>query len=792
MIMRARAYKTLSDLWSHRARTLIVSLAVAVGVYAVGAILATQMLLLREFHSDRNAALLPDASIYTQPFDAELAERLQALPGVAAAEARQSLRARVPVGEGTRRSIELIAVDDFESMRVHRFPLLAGRWPQHKNEMALESMGLAYLGVALGDTLTVELADDTQKQVRVTGLLHDPRYPSPEITTFTVGAVTPAGMAYLGGSDLFTELLLRVDHAQSDPSAVATVVAAVEERIEKSGRTIAGRTIAGQAIIESIVNTSVMILSFFGWCILLLSAFLVINTISALIVQQVNQIGILKLVGASRGQMVSMYLTLVLVFGVLAFLIAAPLATWTARALLTHLIQGLLNLRPESLAVPLWVYGVMGAISLLIPVLAGLLPVLQGTRITTYAALNGQALPQTGGTAVDRLLQRLPRRWLQRPLVLAVRNMLRHKGRLLRTMAVMSLGTALFIAVISVRISVDTTLGDFLRYHQYDVQLQFQQLYRTARLEEAARSVPGVLAVEGWVLGSATRVRPDGNGSNSYQVVALPAGSQRIEPIVSAGRWLQPDDGYAVVLNATVAQDEPDLRIGSAVVLDIAGYEHPWQVVGIVGSDAQGPKIYMNLDMYGYATRSPGRANTLQVNLQDRDGQKKMEALLLQHFEEAGYAVRTTRTAQTLNAQNRLMFDVIVSFLIFNAVLLGAVGSLGLSTTMGINILERIREIGVLRAIGASNQAIRLIVLLEGIGIALLSWGIGLVLSYPIAQAMSWQIGVALLDTPLSFTYSLPAAVVWFFVLLALAVVASLGPARSAVRLTIREVLAYE
>ncbi|MFM7581566.1 MAG: ABC transporter permease, partial [Caldilinea sp.] len=375
---------------------------------------------------------------------------------------------------------------------------------------------------------------------------------------------------------------------------------------------------------------------------------------------------------------------------------------------------------------------------------------------------------------------------------LAVRNTLRHKGRLLRTMAVMSLGTALFIAVISVRISVDATLADFLRYHQYDVQLQFQQLHRTARLEEAARSVPGVLAVEGWVLGSATRVRPDGNDSNSYQVIALPAGSQRVEPIVYAGRWLQPDDDYAVVLNATVAQDEPDLQIGSAVVLDIAGDEHPWQVVGIVGSDAQGPKMYVNQGMYGYATRSPGRANTLLVDLQEGVGQKTMETLLLQRFEKAGYAVRTTRTAQTLNAQNRLMFDVIVSFLIFNAVLLGAVGSLGLSTTMGINILERIREIGVLRAIGASNQAIRLIVLLEGVGIAVLSWGIGLLLSYPIAQAMSWQIGVALLDTPLSFTYSLPAAVVWFFVLLALAVVASLGPARSAVRLTIREVLAYE
>jgi putative ABC transport system permease protein len=111
---------------------------------------------------------------------------------------------------------------------------------------------------------------------------------------------------------------------------------------------------------------------------------------------------------------------------------------------------------------------------------------------------------------------------------------------------------------------------------------------------------------------------------------------------------------------------------------------------------------------------------------------------------------------------------------------------------MGINMLERIREIGVLRAIGASNGAIRRIVLLEGLVIATLSWIIGFALSFPVAQVMSEQIGVALLDTPLSFTYALPAAIAWFFVLLGLAVVASLGPARGAVRLTIREVLAYE
>jgi putative ABC transport system permease protein len=217
-------------------------------------------------------------------------------------------------------------------------------------------------------------------------------------------------------------------------------------------------------------------------------------------------------------------------------------------------------------------------------------------------------------------------------------------------------------------------------------------------------------------------------------------------------------------------------------------------VVGIVSSDAQGAKIYMPYAEFGHANRTLGRANRLLVTSDSHDAasQERLEGALLSHFEAQGFDVGTTQTTQKLNDQNGLMFTIIVGYLILNAVLLGAVGSLGLSTTMGINMLERIREIGVLRAIGASNGAIRRIVVLEGIVIACLSWGVGFLLSFPIAQWMSEQIGVALLDMPLSYTYSWWAAGVWFVALLGLAIAASLGPARGAVRLTIREVLAYE
>jgi len=796
-MIRIRWYKVISDLWSHRMRTLIVSLAVAVGVYAVGSILAAQTLMLREFHSDRDDAQLANAIVFTQPFDAKLAELVQAeAPGVVAAEGRESLRARVAVNAELRRSIELVAVDDFANMRVDSYPLVEGRWPDKKDEIMLEHMGLPYVNAAIGDAITIELPDDTQKRFVVTGLLHNPAYPSPEITGFTLGAVTPDGMEYLGGSPLFTELRLRLDPAAIETERAREIVDAVEKRVEKSGRTITGRTIVGKSIIESIVNTAVMILSFFGWIILLLSAFLVINTISALIAQQVNQIGIMKLVGASRGQMIVMYLSLVLVYGVIAFAVAIPLAVLTAQYLMTDLIVDLVNLRPESLALPLWVYAVMVSIGVFIPVLAGIFPVLQGTRITTYAALNALNMQSgaPGAGFFDRMLARLPKRWLQRPLVLSIRNTLRHKGRLLRTMIVMILGTSLFIAVISVRISVNTTQEDFLRYHQYDVQLQLQEPQRIARLESAALTAPGVVDVEFWAIGSASRIRADDAESNRYQVIGLPEGSGMVDPILQAGRWLRADDEYAVVLNATVAKDELDVAVGDTITLKMDGRERPWQVVGMVGADAQGPKIYMNRRVFGYENRIPGRANSVQVITEAHDllGQTTMEAALLRHFEKLGYAVRATHSSQTLNAQNGLMFDIIVGFLILNAVLLGAVGSLGLSTTMGINMLERIREIGVLRAIGASNAAIRRIVLLEGLVIATFSWIIGFALSFPVARIMSEEIGVALLDTPLSFTYALPAAILWFFALLVLAVIASLGPARGAVRLTIREVLAYE
>jgi len=487
----------------------------------------------------------------------------------------------------------------------------------------------------------------------------------------------------------------------------------------------------------------------------------------------------------------------VLVYGLLAIALGIPAAMLTARLLMSQLVGSLLNVMSVSYSVPLFLVTLEVAVGLLLPLLAGLAPVLRGTRITTQQALNdvGVANDAHGSGLVERLLGTVQKVVsLQRPVLLALRNTLRHKGRLVQTLLVLIVGTALFISVISVWVSVDATVEGFMRYHRYDVSLGLDRPYRLARVEQAAQAVPGVVDVEGWSLDGAVRQRPDGSESNAMAVYAVPFGTRFMAPEPLDGVWLDQAGQGAVVVNSDVIDDEPDIQLGSEIELEIGGRETTWRVAGIVPTESAGPAIYMNLDDYGYVTRRPGQVNRVQVVTARHDAasQQEMEIRLFDQFQALGFQVTSTGTTEVLREENRLMFTIIVAILIMMALLLAAVGGLGLTTTMSINILERVREIGVLRAIGASNVAVRWVVLAEGIVMGLLSWVVGTALSYPISIFMADQLGLALIKIPLSFQYSVLAAVLWFFVLQGIAVVASLGPARSAVRLTVREVLAYE
>lgn len=243
-----------------------------------------------------------------------------------------------------------------------------------------------------------------------------------------------------------------------------------------------------------------------------------------------------------------------------------------------------------------------------------------------------------------------------------------------------------------------------------------------------------------------------------------------------------------------VIDEEPDLQVGEEIVLDINGRENAWTIVGITRSTAGGPAVYVASSDYDYITRSIDQADSVCVitSHHNDDSQEDLASRLASHFTAAGLRVDTTRTTNAIRSQADFQFNIVIGFLVMMAVLLAIVGGLGLTTTMSINVLERIREIGVLRAIGAPDSSVRLIVLTEGIVIGWLSFIAGGILSIPFSRILSQQVGMALLGSPLDYTFSINRLIMWFIIVTVLATMASLGPARNASRLTIREVLAYE
>ncbi|MEZ4682184.1 MAG: FtsX-like permease family protein, partial [Caldilineaceae bacterium] len=166
--------------------------------------------------------------------------------------------------------------------------------------------------------------------------------------------------------------------------------------------------------------------------------------------------------------------------------------------------------------------------------------------------------------------------------------------------------------------------------------------------------------------------------------------------------------------------------------------------------------------------------------------------LLESHLESVGLDVARVQTVARIRAFTGNFFDIIVSLLLVMGVLIASVGALGLAGTMSTNVLERTREIGVMRAIGATDNAVLRIVMVEGVLIGLLSWLVGAALAFPAGYAMSNAVGLALFQTPLTYIFSGNGVTQWLIIVLFLAIVASYLPARNASRLTVREVLAYE
>jgi putative ABC transport system permease protein len=736
----------------------------------------------------------------SQPFDEDVVIAAEDVPGVAQAEGRGSISGRVQGPEGQWIPIQMTAIPPLDEMEIDQLrpaqgttgPLALG-----DQEIFIERTGRGLMPVQVGDVVQVELPDRRVYALRVAGVVHDPTAFSSYMSGQVNAYVSLDTLEWLGGSRDYNQMYVTVAERADDEAHVKAVAQRVADKIERTGRRVFITLVfePGHHPTRSVTETLGVILNALGALSVFLSAFLVVNTLNALLSQHVRQIGVMKSIGARTGQIVGMYVALVLGFGVLALLIAVPLSTLAA-SLMVSFLSELLNFRPAGFRLLPGSLALQIIVALVVPVGAALVPVLNGARVTIRQAISdyGLGADRFGRGRIDRLVERV--RGLPRPLLISLRNTFRRKARLILTLSTLTLGGAIFIAVFNVRASFYVTIEDVLGYFLSDVNFSLAQSRRIEKVEQITQGIAEVERIEGWEVVTGQILAPDEETGLEVAIWAPPAGSDLIEPVLIDGRWLVPEDENAMVISNHVISERPDLEVGDELHTKIDDKEYAWRVVGIVEMPGNfvPPFVYVNYEYLTDALHRVGRASAYRVVTTEHDvaTQERVAAALEQRFDEAGVPLAGVTTGVENEEQQKLSIDILINTLMVMALLIALVGGIGLMGTMSLNVIERTREIGVMRSIGASNRAILGMVVFEGALIGLISWLLGVLVSLPMTLLLDQVIGVSFVHVPLTFIVAPQGLGIWLLMALGISALASLLPARNAVRLTIREVLAYE
>jgi putative ABC transport system permease protein len=811
-MLRPRWRKVLHDLWDNKARTLLVVFSIAVGVFSIGVISGAYQIISNDMSASYAANHPANIELRTDDFNDDVLTSIRNARGVEDAEARRVVNFRVRTqGSDQWVALDVVALDDFSKNKVNLLVPVSGAVAAHKNEVLLEKDALKKLNVTAGQYLIFELPDGTLKSLKVVGIVQDVSTGAGDFLAPPFAYIEMKTLQTLRQPELFNRAYVTVAKNQDDLPYIREIGTDLKDRLEKNGTPVS-RTRFSETHkhpLADTVNAILGILLALGILIVFLSSSLIANTLSALLSQHLRHIGVIKLVGGRSRQVFAMYLALIMAFAVLALLIAVPLGGQGAYGLSLFIANklrfNLLGYRIVPMAL-----GIQVAVGLLVPLVAGLAPVISGSRITVLRALSGdlagdenkphktehERVPWFDALLV-RITNMLAARGIHfpRPFIISLRNTFRRRGRLILTLFTLTMGGAIFIAVFNVRVTLHDYIGAIGSYFRADVTLDFDKDYRLSEIQQFASQVSGVERVEGWQFLGTELLYANGMVAENVNLLAPPAASQLVNPLMAEGRWIRKDDVRKLAISEAALKFYPNLKPGDHIPLNIKGREESWEVVGIfkfVGNEgiiAYAPYEYIS-QILDLANRSYSfRIVTAQ---HDRAYQDMMAEKLDHFFRDQGFKVRNSESGLASLDTASESLDILVVFLLIMAILTAIVGAMGLTGTMSMNVMERTREIGIMRSIGADDRAVMRTVIAEGFVIGFISFVLAIILSIPFTYVLSDIVSTAVFQTPIKVVFTFLGYAIWLGLVLLLSVIGSILPARNAARLTIREVLAYE
>ena len=780
-IFSALTRKSFADVTRRPGRTILVILGILISVFGLSAVNFADSALGAAISYSHDTHLAPDIQFLVDRVSPSLASQLASVPNVQTVQFESTFSSRWrTTGAGQHVNIDIIGYADFRDVRLNTFQLTSGHLPG-KGEIVLESSDRALSSFAVGDTITVE-APQGGVSLRVVGSTRTIGALSAGFATTALAYMSQDGLSSITGMNSMNTILIKASHtSDSRLHETARALAAV---LHKNGVTVLNVRVVSDVIGASTISGILLVLRMVSLIALLLTSFLIINTVTTLVAEQTKVIGIMKAVGGVQGKILRSYLVSVGIYGAIGTTLGIGLGIAGGSAIATF-IANIITIDLGNLQVPPGAILTSVLVGMGIPLLAALFPLWRGTRITVREAMAAYGV--NSGGKQPGLFSRVAR--VPQTTLLGVRGLFRRRGRAILTLLALTLSGATFLAVQTTNGSVDGTITQLFNTYSFDVS-SFTIPHSYSEMRTQVMALPNVARVEPIVFVEATT--PWG----VIEMTGLQPDTQLYHRQLISGRWFNANDAQALVISDAAAS-KGHLQVGDRLTFSSATNTASWKIIGIVHdvSNAGPGSLGAGLTNFANLNAFDGRPADLTTGLmiQAKDHTQSAVDLLANRVDEtlSRLGVSPTTETQQQNIQrNQGQLQIIAVLLDAVAVIVALVGILGLSNTLTTSVLERRREIGILRSLGARGRQVAGVFWIEGIAFSLIAWIVAVLLGIPGAYIFVKLLSAVLLEIDFSFNSLTLVALLGFMLLVA--TVASIVPALGASRMRIAEVIRYE
>jgi putative ABC transport system permease protein len=793
--MSMRWRKVLGDLRHAPLQIGAIMLVLGLGVAGVTAALHGQGVLKREIDASFATARVPDLALLLDRVDPAALAALSSHEDVEAVDARRVIYARVLDRTGVWLTVRLHIVQDFQKQvlgKVHRH---GEAWPdvsQLNESVFIEQSGEPLLDIAPGAPVQIRRQDGDIVTLRSAGSVHDPAVAPSFQERMVYAYATPAVAAQLGYDATLDQLLakLRYRGGNADVLESANELRSLLQR--RGIASIRADVLPAGHPHAMLMNAMLRVLWVLSALAFVCSAGFIAYMSAAWMRREQRIVGIMKAVGARWHQIAMQYLLLAVPLVLITLALALPAGDLLGRALVRYYAYSL-NIDVAQSQAPQFVWQLAAVLALGIPLLAMTLPILRASLMTAYAAI------QDPGIAPLNVAGRIAARFIHWPgklrATFALRNIWRRPWRTSLMVLGLSFGGALLLLTHtnykSMMAVIDTSLAN--RGHDIDVVLPRAQT--AATIVPVAERTQGVEIAEAWRRAGVTFARTEtlheteGQVARSVGLTGYPDATRLFKLPVVTGRAPTAGATAEVLVTRAFKHAFPQVQVGQPLELNFRDTRTVVTVTGMVDEIAS-VRIYAPFSTFESVTGLGDASSLLRVKANQPD-----LAAVMRSLDEAFIAARMAplqlQSRDVVREALEEHFKVVGDVVRMVALAVALIGAILLASTTLLNLMERRREIGVLRTLGATPRTLTAVFLAEGIAVTAISAVLAVAISIPISLAMLQRAETSLLHVGVPLQFSMTGLGILLCGAAIVVITALVLIARS-LKQSVRETIAYE